>query len=70
MLQAWWNNDRHAGAGSHVTVRNADAGVVETDNRLVFAALAVGMIVGALLLTPAKTPATALLKAPGSTSEK
>jgi hypothetical protein len=69
MLHAWWNNGQRAGR-SHETVRNADDGVVEPDNRLVFAVLAVGMIVGALLLTPAKTPATALLKAPGAAGAK
>ena len=46
-----------AGTGS-------DPQVVEPDNRIIFAVLAVGMLVGALLTTPAKTPATAKAKAP------
>ena len=32
-------------------------GVIEPDTRIVFAVLAIGMLVGALLTTPSKTPA-------------
>lgn len=38
--------------------------VVEPDHRIIFAVLAVGMLVGALLMTPARGPATA--KAPAN----
>lgn len=40
--------------------------VVEPDHRIIFAVLAVGMLVGALLMTPARGPATAKAKAPAN----
>jgi hypothetical protein len=41
-------------------------GVVEPDQRIVFGVLAVGMLVGALMTTPSKSPAQAKLQAPGA----
>lgn len=45
-------------------------GVVEPDQRIVFGVLAVGMLVGALMTTPSKTPAQAKLQAPGAQTSK
>ncbi len=45
--------------------KRGEPGVVEPDTRIVFAVLAVGMLVGALLTTPAKPSHDVKLKAPG-----
>jgi hypothetical protein len=44
----------------------AGDGVVDADNRIVFAVMAVGMLVGALLTTPSKPTDHAQLKSPTS----
>jgi len=51
-----------ATGGSH----RSDSGVAEPDNRIIFAVLAVGMLVGALLTTPAKSPSQAKAKTPAT----
>jgi hypothetical protein len=51
-------------AAAKATKRKREPGVVDADNRIVFVVLAVGMLVGALLTTPAKPTKHAELKTP------
>ena len=69
MLTLWWNNGRSSATARKSAARNTNESAGQPDNRLVFAVLAVGMIVGALLLGPAKPSATPVLKAPGSSAK-
>lgn len=51
-----------AGGKSKSRRTRHDDGVVEPDTRIVFAVMAIGMLVGAMLTTPSKEPAK--LKSP------
>lgn len=62
---------RKAVASTKSKAKARNDGVIEPDTRIVFVVLAIGMLVGALLTTPSKTPAK--LQSPmtsNSTSQK